>query len=65
MISTLVLATRNKHKLEELRHFLDGLPITIRGLDEFDHIGTIEEDGDTYERNAIKKAKMPNWRQML
>lgn len=57
MISTLVLATRNKHKLEELRHFLDGLPITIKGLDEFDHIGIIEEDGDTFEKNALKKAK--------
>ena len=57
MITTLVLASRNSHKLAELRHFLSGLPITVRGLDEFAHVGEIEEDGVTFEQNALKKAR--------
>lgn len=57
MIDTLVLASRNKHKLRELRFFLDGLPIAVRGLDEFEHIGEIEEEGMTFADNALEKAR--------
>ncbi len=52
----LVLATRNKGKVTELRGLLSGFDITIRGLDEFDPIPEIEEDGRTFEENACKKA---------
>ena len=57
MIHELVLATRNRHKGEELAALLGGLGITIRTLDEFPDAPEVVEDGDTCEANAIKKAR--------
>lgn len=56
MIRELVLATRNRHKREELAAILDGHGITIHTLDEFPDAPEVVEDGDTCEANAIKKA---------
>ena len=56
MIRELVLATRNRHKREELAAILGGLDITIHTLDEFPDAPEVVEDGDTCEANAIKKA---------
>ncbi len=56
MIRELVLATRNRHKGEELAALLGDLGITIRTLDEFPDAPDVVEDGDTCEANAIKKA---------
>ncbi|MBX2991151.1 MAG: RdgB/HAM1 family non-canonical purine NTP pyrophosphatase [Bacteroidetes bacterium] len=53
----LVLATHNKHKAEELQALLDGTDIEILTLDNFPHVGDIEEDHDTLEGNALKKAR--------
>jgi XTP/dITP diphosphohydrolase len=57
MIRELVLATRNRHKREELAALLGDLGITIRTLDEFPGAPDVVEDGDTCEANAIKKAR--------
>lgn len=57
MIRELVLATRNRHKGEELAALLGDLGITIRTLDEFPGAPDVVEDGDTCEANAIKKAR--------
>jgi XTP/dITP diphosphohydrolase len=57
MIRELVLATRNRHKVEELVALLGGLGITIRTLDEFPDAPDVVEDGDTCEANAVKKAR--------
>lgn len=52
----IVLATRNKKKVEEIRRIAAGLPITVLSLDDFpDCPGTVE-DRDTFEGNAVKKA---------
>ncbi|MEO8045647.1 MAG: XTP/dITP diphosphatase [Nitrospirota bacterium] len=56
MIRELVLATRNRHKGEELAALLGGLGITIRTLDEFPDAPEVVEDGATCKANAIKKA---------
>lgn len=56
MIRELVLATRNRHKGEELAALLGDLEIRIRTLDEFPSAPDVEEDGLTCEANAIKKA---------
>lgn len=56
MISEVVLATRNRHKVEELAALLGDLGIRIRTLAEFPHAPEVEEDGATCEANAIKKA---------
>lgn len=53
---TLVLATRNKGKLVELRRLLSEFDITIKGLDDFIPIPEVEEDGKTFQDNAYKKA---------
>jgi XTP/dITP diphosphohydrolase len=57
MIHELVLATRNRHKREELAALLGDLSITIRTLDEFPDAPDVVEDGDTCEANAVKKAR--------
>lgn len=57
MIHELVLATRNRHKVEELVALLGDLGITIRTLDEFPDAPEVVEDGDACEDNAVKKAR--------
>lgn len=57
MIHELVLATRNRHKGEELAALLGDLGIRIRTLDEFPEAPEVIEDGETCEANAIKKAR--------
>jgi len=52
----LVLATRNPGKTREIRGLLEGFPIEIRNLDDFGPTPDIEEDGDTFDENAFKKA---------
>ena len=52
----IVLATRNRHKSEELAVLLGGLGIQIRTLADFPAAPEVEEDGTTCEANAIKKA---------
>lgn len=52
----LVIATRNKGKTQEIRDLLKGFPVDIRNLDDFGPIPHIEEDGDSFDENAYKKA---------
>ena len=58
MIHELVLATRNRHKVEELIALLRDRDITIRTLDEFPTAPDVVEDGETCEANAVKKARV-------
>jgi XTP/dITP diphosphohydrolase len=53
---TLVLATGNPGKTDEIRDLLKGFPIKIKNLDDFGPIPPVVEDGDTFEENAYKKA---------
>ena len=52
----LVIATRNPGKTTEIRALLEGFPVDIRNLDDFGPIPEVEEDGETFEANAYKKA---------
>ncbi|MDR0822742.1 MAG: XTP/dITP diphosphatase [Endomicrobium sp.] len=52
-----VLATGNKHKIEEIRAILKDLPIKIIPLSDFPEFPHTIEDGQTLEENAVKKAK--------
>ncbi|MBW2028073.1 MAG: XTP/dITP diphosphatase [Deltaproteobacteria bacterium] len=54
----LVLATRNRGKVEEIKSLLSGFDVVIRGLTEFGTIPPIEEDGETFEENAYRKAHL-------
>ncbi|CAN2049421.1 dITP/XTP pyrophosphatase [Candidatus Magnetomoraceae bacterium gMMP-1] len=52
----IVLATRNHGKTAEIKSILKGYPIIIKNLDDFGAIPEVEEDGDTFDENAYKKA---------
>jgi XTP/dITP diphosphohydrolase len=52
---TIVLATRNKGKVEEFRRLVSGFPVMVKGIEHYS-APTVEEDGATFEENAIKKA---------
>jgi XTP/dITP diphosphohydrolase len=52
----LVIATRNKGKILEIRDLLKDFPIVIKSLDDFGPIPEVEEDGATFDENAYKKA---------
>jgi XTP/dITP diphosphohydrolase len=52
----IVLATRNRNKAEELKRITEGMPVSVFTLDDFPGCPETEEDGATFEANAIKKA---------
>ncbi len=53
----LVLATRNEGKITEFRTLLSDFAVEIKSLKDFGPIPTVEEDGETFEDNAVKKAR--------
>jgi XTP/dITP diphosphohydrolase len=55
-MNIIVLATRNKGKTREIRELLKSFPIEIKNLDDFGPIPEVEEDGETFDDNAYKKA---------
>lgn len=58
MAHALVVATQNRGKLDEIRHLFEGTGVQVLALgDVTKREITVVEDGDTFEANAIKKAK--------
>ncbi len=55
--SPIVLATRNEGKIAEFKVLVKDLAIEIKSLNDFGPIPTVEEDGETFEDNAYKKAQ--------
>lgn len=54
----LILSTGNPHKVREIKDILKDLPIEILSKDDLGLEGfEVEEDGDTLEENAMKKAE--------
>lgn len=56
----LLLATRNKGKIEEFRRILEEIApgeIELVGLDQFSDLPDVEETGSTFEENALLKAR--------
>ena len=56
----IVLASRNKKKIEELRQLLSELlaDVEVLSLDDVGIVGDIEENGTTFEENALIKARV-------
>jgi XTP/dITP diphosphohydrolase len=52
----IVLATRNKKKIDEIKRIALDLPIAILSLDDYPNCPEVVEDKDTFEGNAVKKA---------
>ena len=55
-MKTLVFATNNRHKLEEISNIL-GEQITVKSLKDINCSDEIPETGDTLEENALQKAR--------
>ena len=55
-MKTLVFATNNKHKLQEVKEILDG-KVKIMSLSEMGLEGDIPETADTLQGNALQKAQ--------
>ncbi len=53
----LLVATRNKGKLDELVNLLQGAPYDLLSLENVNIQHEVEETGDTFEANAILKAE--------
>jgi XTP/dITP diphosphohydrolase len=56
MHTTLVLATYNDGKTDEMKTLLKGSPVIIKNLSDFGPIPPVIEDGETFDDNAYKKA---------
>ena len=52
----IVLATRNKKKVEEMKRMFSGCDVVFRTLDAFPDCAEVVEDGKTFRANAVKKA---------
>lgn len=52
----LVIATRNKNKVREIKEILKDIPIVIESLEDLNIDVDVVEDGATFEENAYKKA---------
>ncbi|HVK03927.1 MAG TPA: RdgB/HAM1 family non-canonical purine NTP pyrophosphatase [Armatimonadaceae bacterium] len=52
----LVLATRNAHKVEEMRALLADVPVEMVGMDAYPEVPMPEETGETFAENARLKA---------
>jgi len=52
----IVLATRNRDKIREIKKMLNGIDARLLSLDDFPGCPKVVEDGETLEANAKKKA---------
>jgi non-canonical purine NTP pyrophosphatase (RdgB/HAM1 family) len=52
----LLVATKNPGKLKEIRELLSDLPLKVTSLADYPDCPEIEEDGKTFNQNALKKA---------
>jgi XTP/dITP diphosphohydrolase len=56
-MARVVLATRNRGKITELRRILAAYDIELAGLDDYPEIGDVVEDGESFTENALLKAR--------
>jgi len=56
-MKTLVVATRNRGKLQEIEAFLSGVVEHVSCATDFEGFPETIEDGETFELNALKKAR--------
>jgi len=52
-----IVATRNRGKIREMRDALKGLGLRVYALSDFPDVPEIEEDGHSFTENALKKAR--------
>jgi XTP/dITP diphosphohydrolase len=52
-----VLATHNRNKIKEIKAIIEGLPVTLKTLDDFPEMPEAVEDAGSFEGNALIKAR--------
>ncbi|MGM0596785.1 MAG: RdgB/HAM1 family non-canonical purine NTP pyrophosphatase [Myxococcota bacterium] len=52
----ILFATTNNGKIKELTKLTEDMKLDFWGLDKFDYLPEVIEDGDSFKENAIKKA---------
>jgi len=52
----ILIASKNRHKIEEIESILKEFPVEILTLNEFMNMPDVEEDSNTIEGNSLKKA---------
>ncbi|MDD5506033.1 MAG: RdgB/HAM1 family non-canonical purine NTP pyrophosphatase [Candidatus Omnitrophica bacterium] len=55
-MTQLLVATRNKKKLSEIKEILKGINLELLSLDNYKDAPQVLENGNTFQKNAIKKA---------
>jgi len=55
--SKILMATHNQGKVKEIRDLIKGHPVVFLSLSEVGDISEVIEDGETFEENALKKAR--------
>jgi XTP/dITP diphosphohydrolase len=53
----IVLATRNTGKIREFKRLLGDFPVEIKSVKDFGPLPPVVEDGETFEDNAVVKAR--------
>lgn len=56
-MKSLVIASNNEDKIREIKEILSDLNLDLKSLKDFPEIPEIVEDGQTFEENALKKAR--------
>ena len=54
----LVVATRNRKKIEEIKRLLEGMAVVLYTLDDFPGCPEVLEDADSFRGNAVRKASV-------
>ena len=59
MTTKVVIASRNEHKIDEMRRILNeaGLRLDLVGIQEFPDLPDVDETGETFAENALLKAR--------
>jgi XTP/dITP diphosphohydrolase len=57
LVKPLLIGTGNRDKARELAELLEGLPWTAQTLADYPSVPAPEEDGQTFEANALLKAR--------
>lgn len=57
MLNSIIIATANKNKFEEISQILKGLAPNILSLQDFPQIEVIEENGSSFQENSLIKAR--------
>ncbi|MFZ4496506.1 MAG: RdgB/HAM1 family non-canonical purine NTP pyrophosphatase [Candidatus Nanopelagicales bacterium] len=59
MTTKVVIASRNEHKIDEMRRILNeaGLSLDFVGIQEFPDLPDVDETGETFAENALLKAR--------